>query len=198
MRSLICRAIVLGAFLWLAVPARALAGGSISGIVKDQSGAAVPDAQLTLIDIGLKTEFKAISDARGFYSFPALPVRRYDLRIEATGFKPQQRTNIAIDADAAITVDTVLAIGQRSDTVTVVDTEASIATQVESVATHLGEVVSDVQGRLLRAAALVSLLNFWNRASESAHPGNQSVRPDPSTACEGNVVCSSSEPYYRG
>ena len=123
----------------------AFAGGSISGIVKDQSGASIPDARITLVNSGLKTEFKATSDAAGFYSFPALPVGRYDLTFEAIGFKPQRKTNLTVDADSALTVDIALEIGLRTDVVTVTDTESTTQTQVESVATHLGEVVGTQQ-----------------------------------------------------
>jgi hypothetical protein len=133
------------AILLIAGIAWAFAGGSISGVVKDQSGAAIPGAQITLVNSGLKTEFSGTTDVRGLYSFPVLPVGRYDLTIEATGFKPQKKTNLTVDADSALTVDAALEVGQRSDVVTVTDTETTTATQVESIATHLGEVVSTAQ-----------------------------------------------------
>jgi hypothetical protein len=121
------------------------AGGSISGILKDPSGGVIPGARLTLTNTALKAEFKAASDAQGFYSFPALPVGHYDLTIAAAGFKTQQKTNLAVDADAALRIDAVLQIGEQTDTVTVSETEAAIQTQVDTVATHLGEIISDSQ-----------------------------------------------------
>ncbi len=136
---------LIGILLFCAGLVWGFAGGSISGIVKDQSGASIPGAQITLVNSGLKTEFKGTSDARGFYSFPALAVGRYDLTIEASGFKPQRKTNLTVDADSALTADVALEIGQRSDVVTVTDTESTTQTQVEGVATHLGEVVGTQQ-----------------------------------------------------
>ena len=109
----------------------------MAGSIKDPSGGLVPGAQITLTDIALKSEFKTVSDAHGFYSFPALPVGRYDLRIAADGFKTQER-NLSVNADAALRVDAFLEVGHRSDTVTVVDSADTVETQVESVATHLG------------------------------------------------------------
>jgi hypothetical protein len=88
----------------------AFAGGSISGTVKDPSGAAIPRAKLTLVNSALKSEFKTVSDAQGFYSFPTLQVGHYDLTIEATGFQGQKKTNLTVDADAALSVDTVLQV----------------------------------------------------------------------------------------
>jgi hypothetical protein len=123
----------------------ALAGGSISGILKDASGGVVPEAHLTLINTELKAEFKATSDDRGFYSFPALPVGRYDLTIAAAGFDTQKKTDLLVDADAAVTINAVLQVRGQSQQITVSETEASIQTQVDTVATHLGEVVSAAQ-----------------------------------------------------
>jgi len=125
--------------------AGALAGGSISGTLKDTSGAVIPGAQLTLVNAALKAEFKAASDARGFYAFPALPVGHYDLIIEARGFKTEQTANLAVDTDAAVSLDAVLQIGQQTESVTVIETEADLQTQVDTVATHLGNIISDGQ-----------------------------------------------------
>lgn len=123
----------------------AAAAGSLSGIIKDPSGASVPHAQITLVNSALKSQFKATSDTRGFYSFPALPVGGYDLRVEAAGFRTQEKTNLAVDTDAALKIDVQLEVGRRSDIVTVTASEGAIDTQVESAATHLGEVVSQKQ-----------------------------------------------------
>ena len=134
------------AFVLVLLAARlAGAGGSISGTLKDPSGALIPGARLTLTNTALKTEFKAASDAQGFYSFPALSVGHYDLTIEANGFRTQQQTNLAVDSDAAVRIDAVLQVGHETETVTVNETEAAVQTQVDTVTTHLGEIISDGQ-----------------------------------------------------
>jgi hypothetical protein len=123
----------------------AAAGGSLSGTISDSSGASVAHAQLRLVNTDLKTEFKAASDAKGFYSFPSLPVGQYNLRVEAAGFGSQEKTSLTVDADAAVRVDLRLEVGQRSDTVTVSAADSTIETQVDTVATHLGEIVTEKQ-----------------------------------------------------
>ena len=136
----------VGAMVLLATqPMWGFAGGSLSGTVKDPSGAAVAQARITLVNTALETKFSSTSDARGFYSFPALTVGRYHLRVEAAGFKTSEKTNLSVDADAALKVDVLLELGQKSDTVTVTSTEGTIETQVDRVATHLGEVVNEQQ-----------------------------------------------------
>ncbi|MGA7925432.1 MAG: carboxypeptidase-like regulatory domain-containing protein, partial [Candidatus Sulfotelmatobacter sp.] len=129
----------------LPIPLWAAANGSLSGTLKDQSGAVVSGAAITLVNTALKSEYKAISNGPGFYSFPTLPVGRYDLAIEATGFKTQKKTNLTIHADAALQLDAVLTVGQRAENVTVVAEAASVEAQVDTVATHLGELVTGAQ-----------------------------------------------------
>jgi hypothetical protein len=123
----------------------AAANGSLSGTLKDQTGAVVADAKITLINTTLKSEYKAGSNGQGFYSFPTLPVGHYDLTIEATGFKTQKKTNLTVDTDAALKLDAVLTVGQHSENIMVTAEAASIETQVDTVATHLGEVVTGSQ-----------------------------------------------------
>ena len=133
------------AWLGFAAGLWAMAGGSISGIVKDPSGAVVPGAKIELANVALKTTFHAIADAQGFYSFPALPVGSYDLAITAAGFETQNKSNIAVDADAAIKIDLTLAVAGQTESVTVNGNNAKVQTQVDTVATNLGEVVSEAQ-----------------------------------------------------
>ena len=139
------RRLLLGLLFLSLSPLRAASSGSLSGTLRDISGAAIPAARLTLVNIELRTEFQSTSDDQGAYSFPSLSVGRYEITIEATGFKTQRKTNVTVDADAALRMDVVLEIGPVSDEVTVSATDAKIATHVETIATHLGEVVSRAQ-----------------------------------------------------
>jgi Carboxypeptidase regulatory-like domain len=130
-------------FCFLAtVPLPAATGGSISGMVLDPSGAVISRAALRAINTGQQTIYRVISDSQGFYSFPGLPVGHYELTISATGFTTQRKMNLTVDTDSALRVDATLAIGGQSDSVTVT---SDTGVQVETAATHLGEVVSSAQ-----------------------------------------------------
>lgn len=120
----------------------AATGGSISGSIADRSGAAIPDASLSLVNDALRIPYRAVSDKQGFYSFPNLPVGHYTLTIAANGFASQRKLNLAVDSDSAIRVDVALQIATQGDTVTV---SSETGVQVDTVATHLGEVVSAEQ-----------------------------------------------------
>ncbi|MGA7292222.1 MAG: carboxypeptidase-like regulatory domain-containing protein [Terriglobales bacterium] len=143
--SLLARAGAVAAFICISVTLFAAASGSVSGTVKDPSGAVVPYATLTLVNTALQSEYKAVTNEQGFYSFPILPVGHYYLTIEAAGFMTQTKANLPIDTDAALNVDAVLTLARRSETVTVEAGEAAVETQVDTVATHLGELVTSSQ-----------------------------------------------------
>jgi hypothetical protein len=135
--------IIASATLWAA------ANGSLSGTVRDPSGAVVPGANVTLVNTALKTQYKTTTNSQGFYTFPILPVGSYDLTVESPGFKTQKKTNLTVDTDAALTVDVALQLGQGSQTVVVAATAATTEAQVDTVSTHLGEVVTGQQMRAL-------------------------------------------------
>jgi hypothetical protein len=102
----------------------------------------ISGAALRVINTGQQTIYRVISDSQGFYSFPRLPVGHYELTISATGFTTQRKMNLTVDTDSALRVCATLAIGGQSDSVTVTSDTGG---QVETAATHLGEVVSSAQ-----------------------------------------------------
>jgi hypothetical protein len=131
---------ILGLFCW-ALSALAAANGSLSGTVSDPSGGVIQGATITLVNIGLRSTYTTVSNIQGYYSFPNLPVGHYDMTIEASGFSTQKKADVKVDTDAAVTIDAVLQVGQQSETV-VVNTSN---TQIDTVATHLGEVLTGTE-----------------------------------------------------
>lgn len=130
----------VGLLCW-ALSVWAAASGSLSGTVRDPSGGVIQGATITLVNIALKSTYTTVSNAQGYYSFPNLPVAHYDMTIEASGFTTQKKTDLKIDTDAAVTIDAVLQLGQQSETVIVQASDA----QIDTVATHLGEVVTGTE-----------------------------------------------------
>ena len=58
----------------------------IEGVVKDQTGAVIPGATVTIRSEALSIERKATSSAEGFYSIPQLRPSTYTIKVEATNF----------------------------------------------------------------------------------------------------------------
>jgi hypothetical protein len=131
-------------FIMCAMHLTASTGGSISGTIADLSGAVIPGAALKLVNTAQQTNYSTVSDDQGTYSFPNLPVGEYDLTISADRFTTERRINLTVDTDSALRVDATLEIGPHSDTVTV-SADGSSGVEVDSIATHLGEVISSSQ-----------------------------------------------------
>jgi hypothetical protein len=141
---------VLGVIMGLLViltPARAAVTGTIAGTIKDQSGGVIPGAKLTLTNTAQGLKNRTASDTNGEFAYLSLPIGRYDLQVEAQGFKPQTRAALTVDLDAVVKVDMILEVAEKVEEVTVTDTDI----HVETESTQLGEVVT---GKSMTSVAL--------------------------------------------
>ncbi len=118
----------------------ALAGvtGSISGIVRDASGAILPGVQVVATDKDTGVITTVTTDADGFYALQALPVGVYDVQFSRAGFKSVVQSNVTIRVNDALRIDTTLSVGEVAEKVTV---EAG-AVQAETTSSQMGEVIS--------------------------------------------------------
>ena len=130
--------LLIASFLLFAPWCWAGVGGSISGTVKDPSGAVIPRAQVTVINLDNGVRQTTKSDDKGFYTFPVLLVGHFDVEVSGSGFKPYRRTSVVVDANSLVVVDAVLQVGQRSDAVIVSDS----AVHVETYSSQMGEVIN--------------------------------------------------------
>lgn len=126
----------------LSIAAEAFVGGSITGTVKDPSGAVIPGATVTVKNVAQGTEIKTTTDRDGSYSFPSLAVGRYDLSIDANGFKGQKKAGLVIDVDTALEVTAALELKEVTSDVNVSVTAEADTIHVETISTQLGEVLS--------------------------------------------------------
>jgi hypothetical protein len=148
----LCLAAVLLTTAWAGV------GGSISGTVSDPSGAAIPQAPVSLLDAATGVRRSATTDGHGSYTFPVLPVGNYILEVNQTGFKSYRRTGIVLDANSALLLDVVLQVGKRSDAVTVSDSTVHL----ETYSSQMGEVINSEQmsGVPLNGRSFTDLLSL--------------------------------------
>lgn len=116
-------------------------GGRIYGVVKDQSGAVVPQSHVVLRNAATGVEQIATTDNEGSYAFANLPVGHYDLSITIAKFKPYQRRGLTIDVGSILQEDVSLEVGEANEVVTV---EAS-SVQVNTSDTQVGETIAEKQ-----------------------------------------------------
>jgi hypothetical protein len=132
---------VLGGLLLFCGQTRASVTASISGTVKDASGAVVVGATVTATNTATGIAQVQHTNAQGFYSFQELPPGEYNLEVEQTGFKTFRQTGLILYVNSALVVDVNLNLGQVSEKVEV----SAGALQVETASTQLGEVISGSQ-----------------------------------------------------
>jgi outer membrane receptor protein involved in Fe transport len=94
-------------------------GATITGTVTDPTGAAVAGAKVTLNSgqTGFTRNFE--TNASGLFSFVRVPVGRYNLSIDKSGFKTVKRTDIDLSVGAVVTFDAALTVGSTSESITV-------------------------------------------------------------------------------
>jgi Carboxypeptidase regulatory-like domain len=124
-------------FLMLFVPVSAIAQsmGSLRGQVLDPSGAAVPDASVTLTQ-GTTTQ-SAHSGADGSYSFKSLPSGTYTIDVQASGFAAFSRTDLVIAPGQTRQQNVSLTIAIQQQDITVNDQSAGVSLNPDENASAL-------------------------------------------------------------
>lgn len=112
-------------------------GASVSGTVKDQSGAFVPGATVTLVHASTGQAAKAQSDVSGFYTVPNLAPGTYRVECEKEGFQTYVNARLELPVGQAATVNPTLQVGSASQTVTVTDAGTLVDVRSQTLRTAI-------------------------------------------------------------
>jgi hypothetical protein len=108
--------------------------GSISGVVLDAAGGAIPGASVVVASDATGTKFEALTNGVGSFSVPALPVGTYKITVSLTGFKTAVVTDVRVQLGIPTNVKATLEVGGIAETVTVRSTAAELVnTQTATV-----------------------------------------------------------------
>ena len=91
----------------------------LQGVVRDQSGAVVPGATVTIVDPANGAQRSITTDTAGHYVFSLLGPGDYDMGADLAGFQPVTRHGLRIDSGSRIKLDLVLQAAQIRETVAV-------------------------------------------------------------------------------
>ncbi len=120
--------------LLVAHPALAqVASGTITGLVKDQAGAAVPGATITVTNIGTNRQRVVTSSSEGVYVALGLTPGTYRLHADLSGFKPLRRQGIRLATGETARIDIDLAVGAVRELVTVTADAPVLRTATASI-----------------------------------------------------------------
>src|SRR5690349_9374787 len=112
--------------------------GTITGVVRDASGAIVSGASVTIVDKATHSTTQTLTSTAGVYSAPSLQPGLYELRVEAKGFK-QTIVELEAEVGRVTTADVRLQVGDVNETVTV---EAN-AVRINPTQTSLEGIVTE-------------------------------------------------------
>ncbi len=106
-------------FCLLSKHSAAQVSATISGVVTDQSGAAVSGAAVAARNVETGVARSTVTDANGRYSLPALPIGPYELRFGKDGFAEAVRSGVRLAVEQEASVDAKLQVGRISEQIKV-------------------------------------------------------------------------------
>ena len=105
MRPLFIAFVALSLFLVVPPAARAQTGASVSGVVTDQAGAALPNVAVTIKSLDSSETRTIATDGGGRYQTSGLPPGRFEIRAAKPGFADETRAGINLAVGQGATVD---------------------------------------------------------------------------------------------
>ena len=136
--------LVIGFCTQLILSPRAFAqtmAGTINGSVHDESGAIVPDAEVTATNLGTAVKNVARSNEAGDFTLAGLNVGSYSVTVSKMGFKSFQVPSSFLGAAQTLTVNAVLGVGTVTSDVTV----TGEAVQIQTSSSETSSVVDEEQ-----------------------------------------------------
>jgi len=137
-QRLTVRLVLLGLPLFLvsvaAVQAQ-ITGGIIQGIVTDETGATLANAQVTVTDVGTKVSSATQTNETGLYVYPSLNPGTYDLTVTAPGFKTYVHRGIELLIQQSLRVDVPMGLGSVQETVQVSGLPSLLDTETAATST---------------------------------------------------------------
>jgi len=107
--------------------------GSIVGTITDPAGAAVPNAKITIKDVGKGVSYATTTNEAGNYAQTHLIVGTYEVRVEAAGFSAYVAQNVNVEVDATTQANAQLQVGSVGETVNVTGEAPLLKTQRSDV-----------------------------------------------------------------
>ncbi|MFN8058763.1 MAG: carboxypeptidase regulatory-like domain-containing protein [Vicinamibacterales bacterium] len=114
---------------------------NVYGTVTDPSDAVLPGVSVVLTDEATGIARDTVTDARGHYAFPLVPVGRFTITASLSGFAPAEARNVVVQIQEDREINIKLSISVVAENVTV----TAGAVQVETTTASLGQVINERQ-----------------------------------------------------
>ena len=137
MTRLGCCFVVFCALLLTLGAVAQIQNGQFTGTVTDPSGAAVPNARVSIINQATNLSLTTNTNQTGLYNAKELPIGNYKITVEASGFKTSSNNNVTLDAGTIARVDFKLELGQARELVEVTGEAAAVNTDDSKLSTTI-------------------------------------------------------------
>jgi hypothetical protein len=118
---------------------------SITGTVRDTSGAVVPGVEVTATNKGTNEPSKTVSNQDGIYVVPNLFPGQYSVEFKRDGFETLLRPSVTLESTQIARIDAALKVGVVSSSITVTNEAPILDLEKPSVGTNMnGQVVTDL------------------------------------------------------
>ncbi len=154
--------------------------GSISGTVRDNTGAAIPNADVLVTNPSEGINRKLTTNNDGDYLAAGLPAGRYNLIVTAGGFKRSETTGIVLRIAEKARADASLSIG---DVTTTIEVAGANVSQVETESSELAGTVTQKQINQL----VLNGRNFTQLVTLVPGVSNQTGQDEGTVGVNGNV-----------
>src|SRR5437870_4285463 len=133
--------VALGLLFVIPQSASGQATATLNGVVRDSSGAVIPQATVTLHNTNTGTDREGLTNDSGLYVFVSVPPGEYVLKVTKEGFTTTTQAGLHVVVNQASTQDFTLRVGSTQQSVTV---EAS-AVNLDTANATLGTVIESKQ-----------------------------------------------------
>jgi hypothetical protein len=116
--------------------------GSIEGTITDSSGAVLPGVTVTLTNGETGAQRTVVTNEKGLFRAPLLPLGTYTVRAELEGFKAFEKTGVKLSVGETAVVNATLSVGALSETVSV---SAADAPALDPARIDVGHTMSDAE-----------------------------------------------------
>ena len=144
--------------------------GRITGTVQDSTGAVIPGAAVSVLNIRTDARAQGTTDPSGAFIFTALPPGLYSLTVDAPGFRKAVVTNIELNVGATIAQAIRLEVGATTESVQVEANAVAVQTTEAQVSNTVTMKEIDSLPQLARAP--IALVYY--QAGIAVNAGDQS------------------------
>jgi hypothetical protein len=114
--------------------------GTVSGVVTDESKAAVPGASVKMTEPSTNSNFSTTTNSDGRYIFSSVTPGNYNIAITKQGFNTFEVNGQSVGISAVLTINAVLKVGS---TATTVEVSASAGAQLQTMNATVGATVTN-------------------------------------------------------